>query len=316
MSQSDVVAQLLASVGFDPKHPFGDDVARIEVHENKVVGMHLVPGLHVDAEPMEQGVNVQLRVDAGVVLAKPVHICFGVLPEDGVQCINMDIDIAEKADASILAHCTFPNARNVRHEMEARINIGAGARYSYFERHVHGPHGGVNIIPNAVIKVMEDAEFTTEFELLKGRAGKIRFAYDAECHARSVLEMTARINGRHDDDIHIEEKASLIGADARAALTSHIALRDHACAEIYNVMKATGDRARGHVDCKEIVLNNAVAKAIPVVEVHNPTAHITHEAAIGSVDSKQLETLLSRGLSEDEATDMIIEGLLSKRSGQ
>ena len=55
---------------------------------------------------------------------------------------------------------------------------------------------------------------------------------------------------------------------------------------------------------------NAVAKAVPVVEVNHPLAHVTHEAAIGSVDSKQLQTLMSRGLDEDAATDLIIEGLL------
>ena len=54
-----------------------------------------------------------------------------------------------------------------------------------------------------------------------------------------------------------------------------------------------------------------MAKAVPIVEVNDPTAHVTHEAAIGSVDSKQLQTLLSRGLTEDEAVDLIIEGLLS-----
>jgi Fe-S cluster assembly scaffold protein SufB len=37
---------------------------------------------------------------------------------------------------------------------------------------------------------------------------------------------------------------------------------------------------------------------------------VTHEAAVGSVDSKQLETPLARGLSEDEAVDLIIQGLL------
>ncbi|HPB48623.1 MAG TPA: SufD family Fe-S cluster assembly protein, partial [Exilispira sp.] len=41
-----------------------------------------------------------------------------------------------------------------------------------------------------------------------------------------------------------------------------------------------------------------------------PKAQVTHEAAIGSVDSKQLETLMSRGLSEDEAVDLIVSGLL------
>ncbi|MFO7946808.1 MAG: SufD family Fe-S cluster assembly protein, partial [Armatimonadota bacterium] len=67
----------------------------------------------------------------------------------------------------------------------------------------------------------------------------------------------------------------------------------------------------GHVDCREIIQDNGVARAVPIVEVRHPQAHVTHEAAIGSVDSKQLQTLLSRGLSEDEAEDLIIQGLLS-----
>jgi Fe-S cluster assembly scaffold protein SufB len=48
-----------------------------------------------------------------------------------------------------------------------------------------------------------------------------------------------------------------------------------------------------------------------VVDVRDPRAHVTHEAAIGSVDSRQLETLMSRGLDEERATDLIIEGLLA-----
>jgi hypothetical protein len=38
---------------------------------------------------------------------------------------------------------------------------------------------------------------------------------------------------------------------------------------------------------------------------------VTHEAAIGSVDSKQLQTLMSRGLTEEKAVDLIIQGLLT-----
>jgi len=79
---------------------------------------------------------------------------------------------------------------------------------------------------------------------------------------------------------------------------------------VYNKLSATAAHARGHVDCKEIVQDSAVATAVPIVEVRHPQARITHEAAIGSVDSKQLETLMSRGLSEEEAVGMIIEGLL------
>jgi hypothetical protein len=94
-------------------------------------------------------------------------------------------------------------------------------------------------------------------------------------------------------------------------LRTNIAVREEARAEIKNTLIASAPFARGHVDCKEIVQDRAIATAIPIVEVHHPKAHVTHEASIGSVDSKQLETLMSRGLSEDDATHLIIEGLLS-----
>ncbi len=314
MSTQNVVAELLKSIGMNPEHPFGEDVARIQVHQNQVVGVHLVPGLKVEADETKDGIEAHLLVEEGAVLKKPVHICFGVLPEDGLQHIHLTIDIRLDSKASVLAHCTFPNAKQVEHVMDARITVAPGAHYAYFERHVHGPYGGVQVIPNANITVHEGGEFSTEFELIQGRAGRIKFDYEAECHARSVLEMTARINGRENDEIIIHETAHLIGEAARGALISHMALRDAARAEVYNTLTATAPRARGHVDCKEIVVGRAVAKAVPVVEVRDPTAHVTHEAAIGSVDSKQLQTLLARGLDEDQATDLIIEGLLSKKT--
>ncbi|RLF64440.1 MAG: SufBD protein, partial [Thermoplasmata archaeon] len=120
-----------------------------------------------------------------------------------------------------------------------------------------------------------------------------------------------KVSGRGDDLIKIREAGNLIGEKARGVLTSRVAVRGNAKAEVYNVMVATSPYARGHVDCKEIIQDNGVARAIPIVEVKHPKAHITHEAAIGSVDTKQLETLMSRGLDEEEAVDLIIAGLLS-----
>ncbi len=141
--------------------------------------------------------------------------------------------------------------------------------------------------------------------------GGIDLDYVTDCAAHSVLEMLARVGGRGDDRITIRETCHLNGEYARAVLQSNIALRENASAEVFNTITASANGARGHVDCKEIVQGNGLAKAVPIVEVNHPGAHVTHEAAIGSVDSKQLETLLSRGLSEDDAVDLIIEGLLS-----
>jgi hypothetical protein len=169
----------------------------------------------------------------------------------------------------------------------------------------------VRVVPKAEIVVGEEARFKTEFELIKGRVGEMEIDYLITAHARSVAEMVARVRGRGDDSISIRETAHLVGEDARGALTSHLALRDTARAEIYNEIRASAPGARGHVDCKEIIQDEAVARAVPVVEVSHPKAHVTHEAALGSVDKKQLETLMSRGLDEDEASELIIQGMLS-----
>jgi Fe-S cluster assembly scaffold protein SufB len=267
--------------------------------------------LLVESETIEDGVKVHIRVKRGVTLKNPVNFCFGLIPDNGVQRIVIDTVIEQGAHAKFIANCTFPNAVNVQHLMNATIEIQKGATHSYFERHTHGPEGGVTIVPITKVHVHEDGRFSTEFELIKGAAGVIELDYAAEVDANATVDMKTRVFGRSADRVHIKEAAHLAGPGSTGVLTSHIALKNTASATIENELVADAPYARGHVDCKEIVQDDAKARAIPIVQVNNHLAHVTHEAAIGSVDSKQLETLLSRGLTEDEATDMIIQGLLS-----
>lgn len=311
MSDVATARALLASLGDFGAHATGDDVAHLEVHGNEVVGAHLVPGLEMDVEPIDDGIEARIRLREGVRIANPVHLCFGLLPTEGKQHIVMKVDVEPDSFASVQAHCTFPNAVDITHTMDAVVRIAPGATYEYFERHLHGREGGVLVVPKTRVSLGEGSRFKTEFELIKGQAGVIDFDYDAECDARSTLEMLTRIVGRGHDRVTIRETGRLNGENARAVLNSYLALRDHARAEVHNTLIASAPYARGHVDCKEIVQGDAVARAIPIVEVNHPLAHVTHEAAIGSVDSKQLQTLMTRGLTEDEATDLIVEALLS-----
>jgi Fe-S cluster assembly scaffold protein SufB len=288
-----------------------EETAHLVINHNTVVGTHLIPGLEVDVEELKEGVQVHFRVIRDTKIAKPVHLCFGMLPETGVQEIHMEVAIEENASVSVLAHCTFPNAVDIVHQMDANITVGAGAAYTYLERHIHGETGGIKVIPRAQVTLEKHARFKTDFELLRGRVGTIDINYETTCNDQSTMEMNAKVNGRGDDLIKIREIGHLIGEGSRGVLTSRIAVRNNSRAEVFNMLTATAPFARGHVDCKEIVQDNGVATATPIVEVRHPRAHITHEAAIGSVDDKQLETLMSRGLSEDDAIDLIIQGLLS-----
>lgn len=306
-----LIADLYSTTDTDAHALDDPEVAYLVVHHNEVLGAQLIPGLEIDVQELEDGISADIRLLEGTEVKKPVHICFGMFPETGIQKILMNVNIEKDAKVALQAHCTFPNAVDVQHIMDANISIGEDAEYTYFERHVHGDRGGIKVYPKAVVTLERGAKFKTEFELLKGRVGEIYVDYETTCKEHSVMEMTARINGTADDMIQIKETGYLIGEGARGVLTSRIAVRGNAKAEVYNTMKATAPFTRGHVDCNEIVQGNGIAKAIPIVDVNHPQAHVTHEAAIGSVDNKQLETLMARGLSEDEAVELIIAGLLS-----
>ncbi|PKN00596.1 MAG: SufBD protein [Elusimicrobia bacterium HGW-Elusimicrobia-2] len=302
--------ELLSSINKTADELHDKHTAHLVVHHNKVLGSHLVPGLKLDVEEIKDGIRAVIRIEENAVIKNPVQICFGMLPEKGTQKIIMDVGCGRNSKISIIAHCSFPNAIDISHIMEAVINIEDGAEYRYFERHVHGESGGTKVYPKAKVNLKKGARFATEFELVKGRVGLIDIDYETTCGEDSSLEMTARISGYADDIIKINETGHLTGKNSRGFLNSRIAVRDTARAEIFNKLTASAPGARGHVDCKEIVQDKAVASAIPVVEVSHPQARITHEAAIGSVDSKQLQTLMARGLSEKDAVALIIKGLL------
>lgn len=287
------------------------NIAYIFIHKNKVVKSRSLPGLKIITREQDNKVKVNVKIKKGVKIKNPVHMCFGMIPERGSQKIVMNINAEDESGINIIAHCAFPNAKKIKHVMDAKIKIGKNASYSYFEKHIHGKYGGVQVIPKAKIELLENARFYSEFELLKGRAGLIDIDYETNCNERSVLEMVTRIKAIKDDVVKIKETGHLTGKYSRGLLNSRVAAKDKSTAKVYNKLTASGTYARGHVDCKEIIKDDAVVSAIPIVEVSNPKAHITHEASLGSVDSKQLQTLMSRGLDEEKATDLIIQGLLS-----
>lgn len=301
--------ELFEAAHINPKKD--KDVAFLAINANQVLDSNTVPGLEVKTEELTDGVSIRVLVKKGTVIEKPVHMCFGMLHNKGVQRILMDFEMESDAKIDVVAHCVFPSGLAIKHIMDGKVKVGENSSYTYFERHIHGDTGGVEVYPKVRVELLKGAKFKTDFELVKGRVGLIDIDYETNCGESSVMEMTAKISGKEDDVIKIREVGHLNGKHSRGVLTSRIAVRGDSKAEVFNELTASAEGARGHVDCKEIIQDNATAKAIPIVDVRHPKAHVTHEAAIGSVDNKQLDTLMSRGLSEDDAVDLIIEGLLS-----
>ncbi|MGI6367023.1 MAG: SufB/SufD family protein [Anaerolineae bacterium] len=310
MRDLDLILQAYEASGGDPDLLKNDRVARLVISGNEVIGLNEIQGISMQAEPLEDGVRVRLEVAPGVQIPQPVHLCFGVIPESGVQRIVSDFDIGDGADVAFTAHCTFPNALEVRHVMDGTITVGAGAHMRYHETHYHGETGGVVVEPLARVQVGEGGSYTSTFSLSEGRAGKVAFQYEVDVAEQGSAELNARVMGYGDDEVLVRETIRLNGVGARGLAKSRIALRENARGEVYGTTEGNAAGTRGHIDCIEIVRDEAIANAVPVVRVTDPQAQVTHEAAIGTVDKKELETLLARGLTEEQAVDVIVRGML------
>ncbi len=73
--------------------------------------------------------------------------------------------------------------------------------------------------------------------------------------------------------------------------------------------KAKG--AKAHVECDTIILDDfSFSDTIPTNIVRNSDVFLEHEATVSKISEEQLFYLMSRGLSEEEATEMIVMGFI------
>ena len=310
-SDFEAILKAYEQSGGDPNFLRSPKMASLVISGNRVLGTNQVPGAHIVPEEIEHGVRVRVIVEPEARLDVPTHLCFGLIPAEGVQEIPPEFEIGEGARAEFIAHCTFPNAVKVKHLMEARIHVGKNATMKYSETHYHGETGGVEVIPKAEVTVDEGGRYTSEFALTTGRVGKLAFDYVVDVAARGTAELVVKAYGYGDDAITVKETIRLNGEYARGLAKSRIAVCDQATSEVIGTTEGNAPYARGHVDCIEIVRDQAEASAVPVVRVRDDRAHVTHEAAIGTVNKKELETLMARGLDEETAVDVIIRGMLA-----
>ena len=73
--------------------------------------------------------------------------------------------------------------------------------------------------------------------------------------------------------------------------------------------KASG--ARANIECDTLILDNqSTSDTIPYNEIMNDNVSLEHEAKVSKVSEEQLFYLMSRGISEQEATEMIVMGFI------
>ena len=68
---------------------------------------------------------------------------------------------------------------------------------------------------------------------------------------------------------------------------------------------------KSHVQCDALILDeHSVSKTLPTMEVGERDAQIGHEATVSKIADEQIFYLMSRGLSEEQAMGMVVNGFI------
>jgi Fe-S cluster assembly protein SufB len=102
-----------------------------------------------------------------------------------------------------------------------------------------------------------------------------------------------------------------IGRDTRSKIISKGISAGHgqnAYRGLVRVAK-TAKNARNHTQCDSMLIGkHCGAHTFPYIEVGNPTAKVEHEATTSRIGEDQLFYCLQRGISEENAVSMIVDG--------
>ncbi|MCD6576201.1 MAG: SufD family Fe-S cluster assembly protein [Nanoarchaeota archaeon] len=282
---------------------------RVIINESKVLDKKDIEGLIINTRKRGSSIYIDLILKRNVKLKIPVHMCMGVIKKEWAQRIIVNLKMESNSEMKILSHCFFPNSKDVKHFMKGKFEIGKNSKLIYEEEHFHGKHGA-HVKADVEIEAGDRASYKSIFASKEGVLGRLELNYKIILLDNARGDVCTKAFGKKKDIISIIEYMELAGRNSHGLLKSRVATAENSSCIVKSVMKGIGDGSVGHVDCTEIIEGNGKISAIPIVEVYNKNARVTHEASLGKVNRKQLESLMSKGLTEGEATDVIIRGML------
>jgi Fe-S cluster assembly scaffold protein SufB len=249
-----------------------------------------------------------VRVPAGKKSSMPVQTCLMLGSKKVSQTVHNIIVVEEEASLDIITGCT--SKRGVEEGLHLGITemyVKKGATLNFTMIHNWAEQIGVR--PRTVVNVEEGGTYISNYICLKpvrsvqayptvrlnGKGAVTRLNTIAIAHSGSELDLGSR--------------AIFNAPETRAELVSRtITIGGKMIAR--GEMIANEKGAKGHLECKGLVIGKGSQLAIPVLEANVDDVELTHEAAVGKIAKDQVEYLMARGISEEEAVGMIVRGFL------
>ena len=252
-----------------------------------------------------------IYVPKGVHLDKPLQSYFRINNEKSGQFERTLIIVDEGADVHYVEGCTAPTySKESLHAavVEIFVHKGGKCRYSTVQ---NWSTNIVNLVTKRAI-CYEDASM----EWIDGNIGsQTNMKYPACILAGEGAKGTCISIAVAGKDQYQDAGARMIhlASNTTSTIISKSIVKNGGVANYRGTVRHVNgaQNCRSHVECDTLILDNiSKSDTIPNNDVRNNTSYIEHEATVSKISEDQLFYLMSRGISEKDATQMIIMGFI------
>ncbi len=239
----------------------------------------------------------------------PIQACL-YLEKEGLQQTVHNIIIAEEdSELHIITGCsTSPHLKRGVHVGISEFFVKRNAKLSFTM--IHNWAEDMLVRPRSVAQVEAGGLFLNNYICMKPVRSIQMYPATHLMGEGSVARFYSIIVGSPGSEFDIGGRIFLKKPGCRAEIITRtisnggrIIARGHLVGE--------GPGIKAHLECKGLILNGGTIQAIPELEGHVEGVEMSHEAAVGKIAQEEIAYLMSRGLSEDEATSTIVRGFLS-----
>ena len=241
-----------------------------------------------------------------------VHIPVIITESGHAETVYNDFYIGEGAVVTIIAGCGIHNSGcdESRHDGVHRFFIGKNAQVKYVEKHYGDGDGTGGKMMNPATKIYMESGSLCEMESVQIRGiDSTKRTTDAVLADNARLVVTERLMTHGEQVAESEMTVELNGSGASAQIISRSVAKDTS-SQVFFPNAVGNASCRAHIQCDSILMDNAKIRSVPAITANHPDAQIVHEAAIGRINNDQLLKLMTFGIDEQEAENIIIEGFL------
>jgi Fe-S cluster assembly protein SufB len=264
-------------------------------------------------------------VPKGVRCPMELSTYFRINAMDTGQFERTLIIAEEGSHVSYLEGCTAPQRdENQLHAAVVELIAEADAeiKYSTVQNWYPGDEHGKGGIYNFVTKRGECRGDNSKIAWTQVEAGSaITWKYPS-CVLKgdnSVGEFYSVAVGNNFQQIDSGTKMIHVGRNTRSTIISKGISAGRANNAYRGLVRITpgAENARNYTECDSLLLGETCgAHTYPYIEAKNPSSQIEHEATTSTVSDDQIFYLKQRGLSEEDAVNMIVNGFCKEVFGE